>query len=101
MEQAPRHAESVEDTESGGTPTSLDELNSAPEPATTLHESVEDIMSDDSTQTEGNNREPADKTEVDSPPDQVEPMGDAANPDVPSSDETSDGEPGESGVERS
>jgi len=101
MDEAPRHNEPVEDIEAGGTTTSLDELNAAPEPTTTLHESIEDVMSDDSTNPEGNNREHADKTEVDPQADQVEPMGDAANPVVPSSDETSDGEPGESGVERS
>ena len=101
MDEAPRHNEPVEDIEAGGTTTSLDELNAAPEPTTTLHESIEDVMSDNSTNPEGNNREHADKTEVDPQADQVEPMGDAANPVVPSSDETSDGEPGESGVERS
>jgi len=51
----------------GGTPTSLDEINSAPEPATTLHESVEELISDDSTKPEGHNHEHPD-------PHQVEPV---------------------------
>lgn len=41
----------------GGTPTSLDEANAVPEPTTTLHESVEELISDDSTKPEGHNRE--------------------------------------------
>ena len=42
-----------------GTPTSLDEINSAPEPTNTLHETVEELIADDSTKPEGHNHETA------------------------------------------
>ena len=45
----------------GGTPTSPDEIdaeiNSAPDPTNTLHESVEELITDDSTKPEGHNHE--------------------------------------------
>ena len=47
-----------------GTPTSVDELNAAPEPTTQVHESVEEMMSDDSAAPEGHNREHSDPHEV-------------------------------------
>ena len=62
MEATPRNT-SEEDASTGDSP-ALDELNSAPEPTTTLHDSVEDILADDSTSPEGHNREHADPTEV-------------------------------------
>jgi segregation and condensation protein B len=65
VSDADTHASTGEDaTPAAGTPTSLDEINSAPEPTTALHESVEDLMSDDSTAPEGHKREHADPHEV-------------------------------------
>jgi segregation and condensation protein B len=52
------------DEASSGTPTSLDEINSAPEPSNILHETVEELISDDSTRPEGHNHEHADPHEV-------------------------------------
>jgi segregation and condensation protein B len=52
------------DDVNGGTPSSLDEANSTPEPTSTLHESVEELISDDSTKPEGHNLEHADTHEV-------------------------------------
>ena len=52
------------DSPEEGTPNSLDELNSVPEPTTTLHESVEEILRDDSVAPEGHERERADRSEV-------------------------------------
>jgi segregation and condensation protein B len=68
----------------GGTPTSLDEINSAPEPTTTLHETVEELISDDSTKPEGHNHEHTD-------PHPVEPASEP-QADGDSSDEDSDDE---------
>jgi segregation and condensation protein B len=49
----------MEDTEAtaAGTPTSLDELNAAPEPTNMLHESAEELESDKSTRPEGHKHE--------------------------------------------
>ena len=52
---------------------SVDELNSTPEPTTTLHETPEEIESDTSTYLEGHEREHAD-------PHEVEPMADVHEP---------------------
>lgn len=50
-----------------GTPTSLDEANSAPEPTNTLHENVEEMISDHSTRPEGHNHEHTESHEVEPP----------------------------------
>lgn len=63
MEADPRN-ESIEDAGPQGTPTSLNESDAASEPAQALHESVEDVLSDDSTRPEGHEREHADPSEV-------------------------------------
>jgi len=47
----------------GGSP-ALDEADATPAPPTTLHETPEELISDNSTYLEGHNPEPADKTEV-------------------------------------
>jgi segregation and condensation protein B len=47
-----------------GTPTSIAETDSAPEPTHILHDTPEDLIADDSTQPEGHEYEPTDKTEV-------------------------------------
>jgi segregation and condensation protein B len=57
------------DASGGSAP--LDELNSAPEPTTTRHESVEDVLSDNSSQPEGHLHEPATSLEE---AESVEPM---------------------------
>jgi len=72
----------------GGTPTSPDgidaEIDSAPPPTTTLHESVEELISDDSTKPEGHAHEHTD-------PHHVEPVSEP-QADGDSSDEDSDDE---------
>jgi segregation and condensation protein B len=60
--QEERADESVETAEGGSH--SLDEANAVPEPTTTVHESVEEMMGDDSTHPEGHNREHENRTEV-------------------------------------
>jgi len=57
-------AEQANDDPAAGTPTSLDELNAVPEPTTEVHESVEEIMADDSVKPEGHEHEHADPAEV-------------------------------------
>jgi segregation and condensation protein B len=74
METEPRN-ESVETDE--GSSSSLDEINAVPEPTTTLHESVEEILGDDSSYLEGHNREHADPTEVEPSSDKRAEDGDA------------------------
>ena len=65
----------------GGTPTSLDEINSAPEPTNTLHESVEELISDDSTKPEGHNHEHADPHHVE-PASEPQADGDSSDEDI-------------------
>ena len=62
MEHEP-HNLSEEEAEAGTSP-SVDEINAAPEPTTTLHETVEEILSDKSAHLEGHNEEHADPHEV-------------------------------------
>ena len=75
----------------GGTPTSLDEINSAPEPTNTLHESVEELISDDSTRPEGHHHEPTDPHRVEPA---SEPQADGDSSDEDSSDEESNDKDG-------
>jgi len=80
------HNTSEEDAAAGGTPTSVDELNAAPEPTNTVHEDVEEMLSDDSTAPEGHNKEHADPSEVEPMAEQHEPQadGDSDDPSVDS-----------------
>jgi segregation and condensation protein B len=64
QEESPMpEGESIVDTPAG-TPTSLAELDAAPEPTNTLHDTPEDLIADHSTQPEGHNHEPDDAAEV-------------------------------------
>jgi segregation and condensation protein B len=74
------HNTSEEDA-AAGTPTSVDELNAAPEPTTTVHEDVEEMLSDDSTAPEGHNKEHADPSEVEPMAEQHEPQADGDSDD--------------------
>jgi len=56
-------------------------LNSAPEPTTTVHEDVEEMLSDDSSAPEGHNREHADPKEVEPMAEQHEPQADGDSED--------------------
>ncbi len=79
------HNTSEEDAAAGGTPTSVDELNAAPEPTNVVHEDVEEMLSDRSTAPEGHNTEHADPSEVEPMAEQHEPQADG-NSDDPSVD---------------
>lgn len=72
---------SSEESAAAGTSTSLDELNSAPEPTTTVHEDVEEMLSDNSTAPEGHEREHADPGEVEPMAEQHEPQADGNSED--------------------
>jgi len=74
----------------GGTPTSLDEINSAPEPSTTLHESVEELISDDSTKPEGHHHEHADAHKVE-PASEPQADGDSSDEDINEEDRSDEG----------
>ena len=62
MEEQTQHSEESPD-DAGGSPP-LDELNAAPTPTHIHHDTTEDLMSDQSTDLEGHNREHQDPTEV-------------------------------------
>ena len=96
QEEIPMEAPSQNRSEEAvpaGTPTSVDELNAVPEPTTTLHESVEDILSDDSTAPEGHKHEPADPSEVEPMADQHEPQADGDSTEETDDNERADAEP--------
>jgi len=76
-----------------GTPTSLDELTAAPEPSNTLHDSVEDMLSDNSTAPEGHKHEHADPHEVEPMADQHEPQADGDSTEETDDNERADAEP--------
>jgi len=80
------HNTSEEDATTG-TANSLDEANAAPEPTNILHETPEEIISDNSTHPEGHNHEHADPHEVEPMADQHEPQADGDSTDE-SSEET-------------
>jgi segregation and condensation protein B len=80
------HNTSEEDAEAG-TSNSLDEINAVPEPTNILHETPEEIISDNSTHPEGHNHEHADPHEVEPMADQHEPQADGDSTDE-SSEET-------------
>jgi segregation and condensation protein B len=61
--------------------TSLDEINSAPEPTTILHDTPEDMLADDSSHPEGHQHEHADPHEVEPMADQHEPQADGNSTD--------------------
>jgi len=66
-EETPEQEEATASTPADspdGEPPALDELNAVPEPTHALHESVEDILSDDSIAPEGSQREHTDPSEV-------------------------------------
>ena len=90
--EAPSHNRS-EEAVAAGTPTSVDELNAAAEPTSTLHESVEDILSDDSTAPEGHKHEHADPSEVEPMADQHEPQADGDSTEETDDNERADAEP--------
>jgi len=73
--EAPSHHRS-EEAVAAGSPNSVDEINTVPEPTNTVHESVEDILSDNSTAPEGHKHEHADPHEVEPMADQHEPQAD-------------------------
>ncbi len=73
---------SEEDAAAARTPTSLDELNAAPEPTNVLHENVEEIESDKSTSPEGHEREHADPSEVEPSAEVHEPQADGDSDDT-------------------
>jgi len=74
------HNTSEEDADAG-TPNSLDELNAVPEPTNILHETPEEILSDNSTHPEGHNHEHTDPHEVEPMADQHEPQADGDSSD--------------------
>jgi segregation and condensation protein B len=85
MDEAHEHvAEEAEGVAEGGS-TSVDEINSVPEPTTILHETPEDILSDKSVAPEGHEREHAD-------PHEVEPMADVHEPQADGDSESTDEE---------
>jgi segregation and condensation protein B len=102
MDDAADARNSSEEDAAAGTPTSVDELNSAAEPTNTLHESVEDLESDQSSAPEGHKREHADPNEVE--PGEVEPSADIHEPqadgdsDDPSEDDEAESESKTGGV---
>jgi segregation and condensation protein B len=95
QEEIPMSHGSEQDVASSDSPSgaggsaAIDEINSAPTPTNTFHESVEDILADDSTSPEGVRREHTDKTEVEpGNPEDVEPSAELHEPQA-------DGDPGE------
>jgi segregation and condensation protein B len=66
MEDTSQHEDTtpIGNTEDAPGSSPIDELNSAPEPTHTLHDTPEDLISDKSYHPEGHNREHADPTEV-------------------------------------
>jgi segregation and condensation protein B len=72
--EAPQGNHSEEAVGSGKSP-AVSEINAAPEPTNTLHESVDDMISDKSYSPEGGNREPSTYSE-----ENVEPNADVHQP---------------------
>jgi segregation and condensation protein B len=86
------HNRSEEGIASGESP-SVDELNATPQPTNILHESVEDILADDSTAPEGHNREHANPSEVEPMADVHEPQADGDSTEETDDNERADAEP--------
>lgn len=77
--------ESASDADSPSTPPpAIDELNAAPEPTQVVHESVEEMLADDSTAPEGVNREHTDPHEVEPMAEVHEAQGDGTPDGSPS-----------------
>jgi segregation and condensation protein B len=81
QEEIPMSSENAAE-EAGGTPTSVDELNAAPEPTNVVHADVEEMLSDDSTAPEGHNTEHTDPKEVEPMAEQHEPQADGNSEDT-------------------